>query len=79
MGEGIVRELGMVRYTLLYLKWMTKKPRKPLNVMWQAGWEGSFRENGYVYICMVESLCCPPKTVTTLLTGPTPVENKKFN
>ena len=50
MGEGIVRELGMVRYTLLYLKWMTKKPRKPLNVMWQAGWEGSFRENVYVYM-----------------------------
>ena len=25
MGEGIVREFGMDMYTLLYLKWMTKK------------------------------------------------------
>ena len=24
-GEGIVRELGMDMYTLLYLKWMTNK------------------------------------------------------
>ena len=26
-GEGIVREFGMDRYTLLYLKWMTNKDR----------------------------------------------------
>ena len=25
MGEGIVREFGMVMYTLLYLKWKTNK------------------------------------------------------
>ena len=25
MGEGIVREFGMDRYTLLYLKWITNK------------------------------------------------------
>ena len=25
MGEGIVREFGMDMYTLLYLKWITKK------------------------------------------------------
>ena len=24
-GEGTVREFGMDRYTLLYLKWLTKK------------------------------------------------------
>ena len=29
-------------------------------------------------ICMAESLCCPPKTVTTLLIGPTPVEKKSL-
>ena len=38
----------------------------PLNVMWQPVWEGSLRENGYS-ICMAESLCCLPKTITTLL------------
>ena len=25
MGEGIVRELGMDRYPLLYFKWITNK------------------------------------------------------
>ena len=29
-------------------------------------------------ICMAESLCCSPETTTTLLTGYTPVQNKKF-
>ena len=28
--------------------------------------------------CMAESLCRPPETITTLLTGYTPVKNKKF-
>ena len=53
-GEGIVREFGMDMYTLLYLKWITKK--NPLyiahgtllNVMWQLGWEGSLGESGYM-------------------------------
>ena len=30
------------------------------------------------YLCMAESLCCSPKAVTTLLTGYTPVQNKKL-
>ena len=30
------------------------------------------------YICMAESLCCPPKTTTILLTGYTPIQNKKL-
>ena len=25
------------------------------------------------YICMAESLCCPPETITTLLIGYTPI------
>ena len=29
-------------------------------------------------ICMAESLCCSPETLTTLLNGYTPIENKKF-
>ena len=27
---------------------------------------------------MAESLCCLPETITTLLTGCTPIQNKKF-
>ena len=29
-------------------------------------------------ICMAESLHCPPKTITALLTGYTPTQNKQF-
>ena len=29
-------------------------------------------------LCMVESLCCSPKTITTLLIGYTPIRNEKF-
>ena len=28
---------------------------------------------------MDESLCCPPETITTLLTGYNPIQNKKYN
>ena len=28
-------------------------------------------------ICMAESLCCPPETITALLIGYTPIQNKK--
>ena len=27
---------------------------------------------------MAESLCCPPETITALLTGYTPIQNKKL-
>ena len=39
-------------YTLLYLKWFTKKLLHGilLKVMWQSGWEGCLGENGYMYI-----------------------------
>ena len=30
------------------------------------------------YICMAESLCCPPETAMTLLIGYTLIENKKL-
>ena len=41
------------------------------SVSWQPEWEGSLWENGHVYICMDESLCCLPETVTTLLLAET--------
>ena len=48
-----------------------------LNVTWQPGWEGSW---GRMHTCvwMAESLRCSPETITTLLTGWTPIQNKKF-
>ena len=73
-GEGLVREFGIDRYTLLYLKWITiifkmDNQQGPTahgtlqNVMGQPGWEGSLD----TCICMAESLCHPPETITTLL------------
>ena len=61
--ERIVREFGMDRYILLYLKWISNRPYciawgTLLNVMWQPGWEGSLGENGYVHMySRVPSLC----------------------
>ena len=54
-GDGIVREIGIHKYHLLYLKWITNKnllcsTRTLLSVMWQPGCEASLRENGYMYM-----------------------------
>ena len=53
--EGMVREFGIKKYTLLYLKQITNKnllysTRNFAHVMWQPGWEGSLGEKGYM--CM---------------------------
>ena len=34
--------------------------------MWQPGWKRSLGEND-ICVCMGESFCCPPETITTLL------------
>ena len=54
-GEGVVREFGMDRYTLLYLKWITNKdlPYSTWNSAQccVAAWMGgSLGENGYMYM-----------------------------
>ena len=47
-----------------------------LSVMCQPGWQWGLGENGYM--CVAESLCCSPETITTLLTGYTLIQKKKF-
>ena len=54
--DEVVREFGIDRNTLLYLKWITNNvllysTGTVFNVMWQPGWEGSLGENGYMYVC----------------------------
>ena len=71
--------MGM--YTLLYLKRITNKDllystgnsAQCSEAAWMGGELG---ENGHM-LCMAESLCCPPETITTLLTGCTPKFKKK--
>ena len=55
MGEGLVREFGMDRYILLYLKWITNK-----DLLYSTGnsaqcyvaaWKGGgLEENGHMYM-----------------------------
>ena len=47
-----------------------------LHVMWQPGWEGSWGRMD-VCICVTEFPCCLPETITALLIGYTPIQNKK--
>ena len=62
----------MDTHTLLYLKWITDKVLvyiahgTLLDVMCQTAREVVW---GRKDICIAESLCCPGKTITTLLIG----------
>ena len=69
-GDRIVKGLGKVMYTLLYLKWITNKDL--LYNTWnsagvtQPGWEGLWGRMD-TSIGMAESLRCSPETITTLV------------
>ena len=75
--EGIVREFAIDMYTLLHLKRITNK-----DLLYSTGNSaqccGSLDGRGVwgrmdTCMCMVELLCCAPETITTLLTGYTPI------
>ena len=79
VGDGIVREIRMDVHTRLYLKWITSKGLLfstgiLLNVTWQPGWEWIWGRTD-TWTCMLESLCCPPETITTVLIGFIPVKS----
>ena len=76
MGEGIVREFRISMYTLLYLKWITNMHISGNSAQWQPRWEKVWGRRD-TYTCMVESFCCSPKIITTLLIGHTPFKRKK--
>ena len=46
--------------------------------MCQPGWKQGLGENGDTCICMAESVGCSSGTITTLLVGYTPIQNKKL-
>ena len=78
-SQGIGRDFGKVRYTLLYLKWITNKDL--LYSPWNSaqccmlGWVGRGAWGRMdTYICGWVPLCCSPET-TTLLIGYTPKQN----
>ena len=82
-GEGcrerIVREfrMSMCMLLLTYFKWITTNVLlySTRNCLMSCG---SLDGRGVLgrmdtCMCVTESLCCPPKTITTLLTGSTPL------
>jgi len=80
-AEGMVMEFRTVIY-ILYLKWITNEGLQYSTGIsaqcYVAAWmEGVWGEMD-TYICMAESLCCSPETITTLLIDYTPIQNKKF-
>ena len=79
-GEGMVRDLGRVMYTLKHLEWIINKGL--LYSTWNsaqcymAAWMGGGSWGRMdAYICMAESLCCSPETTSTFLICYTPVRN----
>ena len=44
-----------------------------------AAWVGGEFGGEWEHVYMAESLRCPLETITTLLSGYTPIQNKKFN
>ena len=69
-GDRIVREFGMDMYTLLYLKWITNEDLlySPGMLCGSLDGKGIWRRMD-TCIHMAGSLCCSPKTITTLLIG----------
>ena len=77
-GRGIIWEFGMDMYTLLYLKWITNK--ELLFGTWNSAqcyvvpWMGEESgEIGDMYNRRLSPLRCSSETITTLLTGYTPI------
>ena len=80
--EGIVKEFGMDMYTLLYLKWITNKDLldSPCNCSMLCGSLDGKRVWGRMDSCICISAFAVhlPESVTILLIGYTPIQNKMF-
>ena len=50
MGEGIVREFGVDRYTLLYLKWITNKDLLCSAECYVAAWMGGEFAGEWIHV-----------------------------
>ena len=72
LGKGILRDFGMDMYTLLDLKWITSKvllsSTGNSGQRYVATWVGGeFGGRMDTCMCMAESFCCPPETITLLI------------
>ena len=75
--DGIVREFGMDRYTVLYLKWITNRgllcstenSAQCYVAAWMGGECGGEWTRTHIHMNMGEPFCCSPETITALLIG----------
>ena len=75
----IVGGLGMDMYTVLWLKRRADRDHTEFCSMLCGGLDGrGVGGRMDTCVCMAESLCCSPETVTTLLTGYIPIQNNKL-
>ena len=80
----MLRDFGKVMYTLLCLKWIIDtdllcsigNSAQCSVAAWMGGEFGGRMDTG---ICMAESLCCLPETITTVLIGYTKYNQNKNN
>ena len=80
LGRSIVREFGKVMYTLLYSKRIiTRTCYKARGTQCCVpAWMGGGWETTNTCIFMAASLHCSFETITTMLIGYTPVQNKRL-
>ena len=76
--EEVVWEFGIDMYTLLYLKWIIIKDllysRGKSAECYVTAWIGQVVWGRMdTCICMAESVCCLPETITVLLIGYTSI------
>ena len=74
---------GTFKKNLLYLKWITNKvllysTGNSAQCYATAWMGGKFKGECICVLCMAESLCYSPETITTMLTGYNPIQNKKL-
>ena len=80
------REAQMDMYTLVYLKWVTNKDllyhtwnsAQCYMAAWMGGKLAGCGRGVDTCIRMAKPLCCSPESITTLLIGYTPIQNKKI-
>ena len=81
LGWRAAGEFGVDMYTLLYLKWIINKDlllhRELCCVCGRLDGRGVWGRMD-TCICMAESLCCSPETITTLFISYTSIQTKKF-
>ena len=70
-GREIDWEVGIGIYIYYYIQSVVTRTYYTVqgnlfNTLWQTIWGKNLNKNGCICICMADSLCCTPETITTL-------------